>query len=76
MIHKKAIGIKDAMEFTGYSRAHLYRLIQSRKIPYHKPTGGKIFFRLNELEEFVSLGKISADYEVSEKADKILNREM
>ncbi|MDR1201980.1 MAG: helix-turn-helix domain-containing protein [Tannerellaceae bacterium] len=75
MLNKKATGIKDAMEFTGYSRAHLYRIIHLKKIPYYKPTGGKIFFRINELEEFISLGKIAAAHEALEKATKIINRE-
>ncbi len=65
--------MQEAVEFTGYSESYIYKLIHSRKIPYYKPTKGKVFFRQSELEEFLLHRKHSADYEVSNKADEILN---
>jgi predicted DNA-binding transcriptional regulator AlpA len=76
MVNKKALGIKDVMEITGYSRSYIYKLIHWKKITYHKPTSGRIFFLPNELEEFVSRGKIVADYEAVKQADTILNKEI
>jgi excisionase family DNA binding protein len=71
----KPLGIKDAMELTGYTRSYIYKLIHFGKIPCHKPTGGRIFFKKSELLNFVYRGKKDADYEVSEAADAILNGE-
>jgi excisionase family DNA binding protein len=71
----KPVGIKYAMELTGYSRGHLYRLIRLGQVPCHKPTGGRIFFKKSELLEFVYRGKKSADYEIAEQANAILNGE-
>jgi|LSPZ01.1.fsa_nt_gi excisionase family DNA binding protein len=71
----RPLSMKDAMEFTGYSRSYLYQLTHYRKIPYHKPNGGRIFFKRSELEEFVFGGKNSADFEMSRTADAILNGE-
>jgi excisionase family DNA binding protein len=67
--------MKDAIEMTGYSRSYLYKLMHLGKIPYHKPLGGKVFFKKSELMDFVYRGKKSASYEVSTAADAILNGE-
>jgi excisionase family DNA binding protein len=74
-IDDKPLGIKDAMELTGYTRSYLYKLIHFEKIPCHKPNGGKVFFKKSELLNFVYRGKKAADYEVSEQANAILNGE-
>jgi excisionase family DNA binding protein len=67
------LSVEIAMRYTGYSRSYIYKLVHWNKIPYHKPTGGHLFFKKSELENFLSRGKKAADYEVLEKADEILN---
>jgi predicted DNA-binding transcriptional regulator AlpA len=74
-IDDKPLGIKDAMELTGYSRSYLYKLIHFEKIPCHKPNNGRVFFKKSELLNFIYRGKKAADYEVSAAADAILNGE-
>jgi excisionase family DNA binding protein len=77
-MYEKPFGIKEAMEFTGYSRSYLYQLIHFGQIPCHKPMGGKrsrVFFKPSELAEFIYRNRKAADYELSEKADDILNGE-
>jgi excisionase family DNA binding protein len=74
-IDEKPLGIKDAMELTGYSRSYLYKLIHFNKIPCHKPNGGRVFFKKSELLDFLYSGKKAADYEISEKADAWCNKE-
>jgi excisionase family DNA binding protein len=74
---KEFLTLEEAKELTGYSKTSLYQLINQGKIPCHRPTGegGRIFFKRSEIETFLSRRKQSADYEISEKADKLLNRE-
>jgi hypothetical protein len=56
---------------------YLYELVRKKQIPHYKGQGGRgrIFFKQSELEEFIFRKRISANYEVSEKADAILNGE-
>jgi excisionase family DNA binding protein len=68
------LSVERASRFIGYSRSYIYKLIHLGKIPCHKPTGGRIFFKKSELVEFLLSSKQAADYEVSSKADEILNR--
>ncbi|MDR0316342.1 MAG: helix-turn-helix domain-containing protein [Treponema sp.] len=70
----KPLTLKDAMELTGFSRSYIYKLVHWKKIPYHKPTGGRLFFKQNELEEFCYRGKHLADYEIEDAANAILNQ--
>jgi excisionase family DNA binding protein len=70
---KDILTIQDAITLTGFSRGYIYNLIFNKKIPYYKPNGGKIYFKKSELEEFLLHHKRLADYEVSNKADEILN---
>jgi excisionase family DNA binding protein len=70
---QKPMGVSEAAEFTGLKPSYLYKLIHLRKIPHYKPLGGRVFFRREELEEFIFRGRSAADYELAEKADGILN---
>jgi excisionase family DNA binding protein len=76
-IDEKPLGMKEAVELTGYCRGYIYQLIHARKIPYHTPAGlkGKVFFKKSELPDFIYHNKKSADYEMSATADAILNGE-
>ncbi len=68
----KPLTIKQAADFTGYSQAYLYKLINQKKVPCFKPEGGKILFSLDDLKNFVYRNRQSADYELAEQADAIL----
>jgi excisionase family DNA binding protein len=72
---KEALDIEEAAEYTGLSNGTLYTLTHEKRIPYYKPLGKKIYFKRTELDGFMFRNKQSADYEVSEKADAILNGE-
>jgi len=67
------IRMNRVMEITGYSRSYIYKLIYWKKIPYHKPTNGRLFFYESEILDFLSRNRQAADYEMAEKADAVLN---
>jgi excisionase family DNA binding protein len=77
MENNRPMTLKQAAEFTQYSEPYIYELVRKKQIPHYKPQGGKghIFFKKSELEEFIFRNRISADYEVSNTADAILNGE-
>ena len=50
---KAVLSVEDAAAFTGFSKYYLYKLIHQRKIPHYKPMGGRVFFRLSELEAWL-----------------------
>jgi excisionase family DNA binding protein len=70
---KEALTVEEASEYTGLSSGTLYVLAHDRRIPSYKPLGKKIYFKRAELDGFMFRNKRSADYEISEQADAILN---
>jgi excisionase family DNA binding protein len=77
-IPKEIMNIREAAEYCGYSESYMYQLVRERKVPFHKPTGGKkgkTIFKRCELDDFLSRGKHDAGYETAEKAAAILNGE-
>jgi excisionase family DNA binding protein len=70
---KEFISVKEAMEYIGFSRTTLYRLIENQKIPCYKPSGGRIFFKKGELDALISRGKKKAGYEIMEEVAEIVN---
>jgi excisionase family DNA binding protein len=70
---ERPIRIAAVAAITGFSRSYIYKLVHWKKMPYHKPTQGRLFFYESEVLDFLSRGKRAADYEVSERADAILN---
>lgn len=65
------IGLKEAAELLGYKPSYIYYLVHYKKIPFRK--SGKLRFLKSELIEFMKRNRSAADYEVSEKANDILN---
>jgi predicted DNA-binding transcriptional regulator AlpA len=74
-IKESPIRIDRVMEISGFSRSYIYKLVLWKKIPYRKPTNGRLFFYESEILDFLNRNRQAADYEVSEKADAILNGE-
>ena len=69
---QKPMGVTEAAEFLGYSKAYLYKLIHQGRVPYSKPQGGRVFFWQNDLVQFASRGRKAADYELKEQAEQLL----
>ena len=69
---QKPLSVTEAATYTGLSKTYLYKLIHLKKIPHYKPTGGKVFFKQEELDAFIFRGRVSADYELREQAEQLL----
>jgi excisionase family DNA binding protein len=72
MQNNKPLTITETAAYTGLSKAYLYKLIHLKKIPYYKPTGGKVFFKQEELDSFIFRGRVSANYKLQEQAEQLL----
>jgi excisionase family DNA binding protein len=70
---KEVLDVEEAAEYTGLSVGTLYGLTHRKRIPFYKPLYKKLYFKRSELEAFIFRNKQSADYEIAEQADAILN---
>jgi len=49
----KALSVKECAAYLGYAPNYICRLIYLKKIPYHKPFGGRLYFLKNEIDKTV-----------------------
>ena len=80
-MEKNIFNLSEAASFTGYSKSHLYKLTHYRKIEHYKPNGKNIFFKKEDLENFLLQGKkevvptedieaIAANYMLTKNTEK------
>ena len=72
---REAMKIADAAAFTGYSKGHLYRLVESGELPRRGRAGGRLYFKRSELEELMLRKNRPANSETDNTATAILNGE-
>ena len=72
---REAMKMADAAAFTGYSKGHLYRLVESGELPRRGRAGGRLYFKRSELEELMLRKNRPANSETDNTATAILNGE-
>ncbi|MDR0447267.1 MAG: helix-turn-helix domain-containing protein [Treponema sp.] len=72
---ERPLNLQEASRYLGFRPAYIYNLIHYGKLPAYKPSGKHLRFKLSDLEAFVYRNRRSADYELAEKADTVLNKE-
>jgi len=55
---KNVLNFDDVLLLTGFSRGHLYRLTSQNKIPYYKPFGKDVFFKREEIENWLTQNRV------------------
>jgi excisionase family DNA binding protein len=70
-IEKPLGGVPEAAEFLNLEEPTIYALVQSKKIPFHKP-GKKIYFYASELNTWIRSGKGKTLQELQEEAESDL----
>lgn len=72
--NKQVLSSREAAEFLDISQSQLYALTHSRQIPYYKPSGKLIYFKLSELEDYAFQNRQSTETELQNEAARIINR--
>lgn len=63
-MEKKYLTSEEAAEYIGTTRSYLYKLaLQQHKIPYYSPTGRKMLFKREELDEWIESSRVPAKIE-------------
>lgn len=64
--------LPEAAEYLGIKRSFLYKLTSQGRIPYFKPTGGKLYFTQEDLDSYLYRNRRAADYELQDRAEAAL----
>jgi excisionase family DNA binding protein len=68
----KPLTLAEASAFTGIPRKTLYNLVWLKEITCYRPRGRLLYFKQEDLEEFVFRGRQASNYELNEKAEALL----
>lgn len=71
---KTILNSKEAALYLDISLDQLYKLSAAGKLPTHSPTGGKIYFFVSDLEEWVRSGRRATVKDIHSIATKSLNK--
>lgn len=73
LMNKETMNIDDVSLYTGYEKSYLYKLTSERKIPHSKPGGKSIFFRREEIDEWLNRNPIKTKLQIEEEAKQKIN---
>ena len=69
---KEVLNFNEACQYLELSQSHLYKLTSAGNIPFYKPNGKKIYFKREELENWLLRNRsISAD-EIEQQAEDFI----
>ncbi|MFH5885270.1 helix-turn-helix transcriptional regulator [Halalkalibaculum sp. DA3122] len=69
---KTVLNFNEVAEYTGLSKSYLYKLTSTGGIPCYKPTGKKIYFKKDEIDQWLLTNKKLSSDEIDEKAENYI----
>jgi len=69
---KTVLNFNEVAEYTGLSKSHLYKLTSTGGIPCYKPTGKKIYFKKEEIDDWLLRNKKLSAQEIDDKAENYI----
>ncbi|MBR5959291.1 MAG: helix-turn-helix domain-containing protein [Salinivirgaceae bacterium] len=71
---KDILSVEEAARLLNLSKAHVYRLTQTRELPYFCPSGKKYYFRREDLTNYLTRNRTASMSELEAQANAIINR--
>ena len=72
IIKKDVLNFDEACKYLSVGSSHLYKLTSTHKIPCYQPNGKKLYFRRNELDDWVLRNRKTANDEIMQLATQYL----
>lgn len=71
--NEKPLNFIQAAKYIDVSKSYLYKLTSGGEISHFKPHGKRIYFKKEDLDNWVFKNRIKSNEEIQEEADKFLN---
>ena len=65
---KEVLNFTEATKYLEVSASHLYKLTSASILPHYKPNGKKLYFKREELNEWLLSNRSASKEEISQKA--------
>lgn len=72
--NKEILSLKEVSIYLGQSKSSIYKLTSKREIPFYVPNGKMIYFKKQELDDWVFNGKVESSDEIEEDIEKYLSQ--
>lgn len=70
---KEILNVEDLINYTGYKRSYIYKLVHKNIIPYSKPNGKTLFFEKSEINKWLLKNKSLSNSEIEKEAINYIN---
>lgn len=74
LLHKDTLSLKEAAKYLDLQPGTLYKMTSRRDIAYSKPMGRKVYFKKDDLDDWLDSGHVASDSEIEEKAQEHCSR--
>lgn len=75
LLQKEVFTISEVSSYTGFEKSYIYKLTSQRKIPHCKSPGGKnVFFKKNEINDWLTQNRIKTIDEIENLANKEISK--
>jgi excisionase family DNA binding protein len=65
---EKPLTFREASEYLGLSKSHLYKLTSANKIAFFKPAGKMIYFKRSDLNKYLFRNRKASENELEQIA--------
>lgn len=70
---KEILTLQDFCNLTGFSKSHTYKLTAGRKVPFYSPGGKTIFFKRDEVLQWIASNPVKTLDSIEQEANKFVN---
>lgn len=74
MLQKAVLNFNEACKYIDVSPSHLYKLTSAKHIPHFCPQGKKLYFRREELDNWLQRNRQSTVQEMEDNASDLIVR--
>ena len=67
-LQKEVFTIEDFCTYAGLSKHQAYHLTSSRKIPFYRPFGKKVYLRKEDVIDFLLINPVSTNAKITNKS--------
>lgn len=70
----KILTIENVAEMLGVSKSYVYKLTSKRILPHYKPMGKVVYFKREEIEDWIFRNRMTTDEELEMQAVNYCNK--
>jgi len=70
---KQIFTVDDVVNYTGFSKSYIYKLVHTNTLPYSKPNNRTLFFVKTEIDEWMLQNKSKSISQIEQEALKYVN---